>query len=384
MFTKLPNIAVSWLILVFSIILSNRGFAEQLLPKKTLIFSGEANSKIWSLNEVQSAKTSANYLLRTPRNQNFVPQISQATIDVVSVTDVQVNTTDQGIELILVTANSVKLQVSPKIEGNSYVADIPNAKLQLASGESFRQLKPAVGIAEVTVANADANTLRVTVVGETNAPVVELFDSRTEGLVFGVTNTASTAIQPTTTPEQKPQIEQKQPTIELEVTALPDTYRAPNASVGTKTDTPLRDVPATIQVFPRQIIEDLGAQNQQDVLRIAGVGPSRFASNLFDIFTIRGFQASTNLRNGLKDITSGYAIDSANLERIELLRGPASVLYGQLAPGGIVNRVTKQPLEALHIKYYLALICSGRTLHLKTLYTHVIQLMPSSQSMVHL
>ncbi|MUG93491.1 AMIN domain-containing protein [Scytonema sp. UIC 10036] len=63
------------------------------------------------------------------------------------------------------TANSEKLQVSPKTEGKLYIADIPNAKLQLTSGESFRQEKPHSGIALVTVTNVDASTLRVTVVG---------------------------------------------------------------------------------------------------------------------------------------------------------------------------------------------------------------------------
>lgn len=194
----------SLLIAVFSMTVAN---AKQLLCEKPNASSGEVKSKIHSLIEVQAQKTSAIYLLRTPRNQNFVPQLSQATTDVVSVTDVKVNTTDKGIELILITANSVKLQVSPKKEGNSYIADIPNAQLQLASGD-FRQQKPFSGIALVTVANVDASTLRVTVVGETSTPVVKLFDSQTEGLVFGVTPASSTAQQPTTQPQQKPPIEE--------------------------------------------------------------------------------------------------------------------------------------------------------------------------------
>ena len=351
MFAKLPYAAVSCLISVLSVILSNPVFAQQPLPKKTLATLGEANSEGRSLSEVQSAKTLAHYLLRTPRNQNFVPQISQATTDVVSVTDVKVNTTDNGIELILVTANSQKLQVRGKTEGNSYIADIPNAKLQLASGESFRQSKPVTGIAEVTVATLDANTLRVKVVGETGAPTVELFDSTQEWLVFGLTAVAST-VQQSTTPEQKPQTQQ-QPPIELDVTAPPDTYRAPNASVATKTDTPLLQIPATVQVFPRQVIDDLGAQNQGEVLRTAGIGSPSFPSRLFDNFSIRGFAVpnANTFRNGLRDVNSGYAINTANLERIEVLRGPASVLYGQIPPGGVVNRVTKQPLSE---PYYFA------------------------------
>ncbi|MEH1848750.1 MAG: TonB-dependent siderophore receptor [Nostoc sp.] len=367
--------ASTLLIAVFSITVADSANAEQLLSEKSNA-SGEVRSKIHLLSEVQAQKTSATYLLRTPRNQNFVPQLNgsrynggnptpvrssretrprgwlrnalprQVTSNVVSVTNVKVNTTDKGIELILITANSVKLQVSPKKEGNSYIADIPNAQLQLASGD-FRQEKPFSGIALVTVANVDASTLRVTVVGETSTPVIKLFDSQTEGLVFGVTPAASTVQQPIT-PEQKPPTEEKQPPIELEVTAPPDTYRVPNTSIGTKTDTPLRDIPQSIQVIPRQVIEDQGAQNLSDVLQNVGVlqyGPS---SRIVDNFTIRGFNTRNTYRNGLLDRLGTFGnlkISTTNTERIEVLRGPASVLYGQVTPGGIINVVTKQPLS---------------------------------------
>ncbi|MDF5709745.1 MAG: TonB-dependent siderophore receptor [Nostoc sp. S4] len=332
----------SLLITVFSITVAD---AKQLLSEKSNA-SGEVNSKIHSASKVQVYKTSAKYLLRTPRNQNKVPQLSQATSNVVSVTDVKVNTTDKGIELILVTPNSLKLQVLPKTEGNSYIADIKNAQLQLASGD-FRQDKPYPGIALITATNVDANTLRVTVVGETSTPVVELFDNQIEGLVFGVTPAVSTAQQPTTPPQQNP-TQQKQPPIELEVTAPPDTYRVPNTSIGTKTDTPLRDIPQSIQVIPRQVIEDQQPRYLVDVLRNAGVSKGNLTSQSADTFVIRGFDARSNLyRNGVRDRLSNENISTSttNIERIEVLRGPSSVLYGQGSPGGTVNIVTKQPLS---------------------------------------
>ncbi|MBH8577768.1 TonB-dependent siderophore receptor [Nostocaceae cyanobacterium CENA369] len=337
MLLKLPCAVISTLLPILCLNIANSAYAKQ------------PSGSVSSASEVQSAKTSAIYLLRTPKKQNKVSQLSQATTDVVSVTDVQVNATDKGIELILVTSNSDKLQVKSRTEGNSYIADIPNTHLQLASGESFQQLKPAVGIAEVTVASQDANTLRVTVVGETGAPTVELFDSTQEGLVFGVSAATTTAQQPTTTPQQQPQTEQSQPPIELKVTAPPDTgYRVPDTSVGTKTDTPLRDIPQSIQVIPRQVLDDQKAQNFSDALRNTGIiGALVPASTNADIFTIRGFQQSrVILRNGLRDpsrIDSGRT-QLTNIERIEVLKGPGSVLYGQQSPGGTVNYITKQPL----------------------------------------
>ncbi|MEH2107603.1 AMIN domain-containing protein [Nostoc sp.] len=174
---KLLYAVIGWSIPVLCLTVNNSANAEQLLSEKSNASSGEVKSEIQSLNQLQLPKTNASYLWRVPREQNKFLELSQVTTDVVLVTDVKVNSTDKGIELILVTANSQKLQVSPKTEGNSYIADIPNTKLQLRSGD-FRQSKPVVGIALITVANLDANTLRVTVTGKAFAPAVELFDRK--------------------------------------------------------------------------------------------------------------------------------------------------------------------------------------------------------------
>ncbi|MEH1822458.1 MAG: TonB-dependent siderophore receptor [Nostoc sp.] len=309
----------------------------------------ELSHQILNLSDVQFALTSATSLLRTPRQQNSVPELSQAVTLVVSVTDVKLNTTNKGIEVILVTPSSEKLSVSGKTEGNSYVAEIKNAQLQLASGKSFRQEKPAVGIANVIVAPVDSNTLRLTVTGETAVPVVELFDSQTEGLVFGVTPTATTAQQPTP-PQQTPE---KQPDIELEVTAPSDTgYRVPDSTTGTRTPTPNRDIPQTVQVVPRAVIEDQADKRVGDVLRNLGIGQNSEPSRIGESVIIRGFdvEASSSLRDGLRDnltsfIGTPFQNDLANIERVEVLKGPASVLYGNGSPGGVYNLITKQPLS---------------------------------------
>ncbi|MBW4567471.1 MAG: TonB-dependent siderophore receptor [Tolypothrix carrinoi HA7290-LM1] len=317
-----------------------------------------------TFNQLQLPKTDASYLWRVPR-QNKFPELSQATTDVVLVTDVQLNSTDKGIELILVTANSLKLQVLPKTEGNSYIADIPNAKLQLRSGD-FRQSKPVAGIASITVANLDANTLRITVTGEMSAPAVELFDSTKEGLVFGVTPSTSTTQQPTTTPEQQPGL-QTQPTqpsasrnepIELVVTGEQDGYRVPNASTATKTDTPLRDIPASIQIVPRQVLQDQKAVRLQDAVQnVSGVTQAgNYGGTGAARYIIRGFEQDGNFRNGFRDANFFTLSEIANLERVEILKGPASVLFGEAEPGGIINLVTKQPLSE---PYYAADFTAG-------------------------
>ncbi len=325
------------------------GTSRQLSLQQTAANQVELSHQILNLNDIQSPLKSATSLLRTPRQQNSVPELSLALTPVMLVTDVKVNTTNKGIEVILVTPNSQKLFVSGRTEGNSYIAEIKNAQLQLAGG-NFRQEKPAAGIANVIVAPVDGNTLRLTVTGETAVPVVELFDSQTEGLVFGVTPSATTAQQPTPSQQTKPE---NQPEIELEVTAPPDTdYRVPDTTTGTRTLTPNRDIPQTVQVVPRAVIEDQADKRVGDVLRNLGIGQNSEPSRLGESVIIRGFdvEASNSLRDGLRDnltsfIGTPFQNDLANIERIEVLKGPASVLYGNGSPGGVYNLVTKQPLS---------------------------------------
>ncbi|WP_246163101.1 MULTISPECIES: AMIN domain-containing protein [Brasilonema] len=82
-------------------------------------------------------------------------------------------------------------------KSNSFIVDIPNAQLCLPSGEpfTFRSEKPIADITEISITNFDAKTIRVSVIDEASAPIVELFDSPNEGLIFSVASTASLAQQ---------------------------------------------------------------------------------------------------------------------------------------------------------------------------------------------
>ncbi len=277
------------------------------------------------------------------------------------VTGVKVNATDKGVEVILETPQGDKLQVLPKKEGNTYIIDIANAQLRLPNGNMFRQEKPVAGIIEVTVINQDANSIRVKAIGETSLPTVELFDSD-EGLIFSFTAVATSSQTP---PPEQPASEKQpeQPTastdepIELVVTGSQDSeYNVPDANTATKTDTPILEIPQAIQVVPRQVIEDQRVQRIADALRnVSGVTPK---INLVgaDTYTIRGFDTDTNLRNGFRHDNFSAYTDTSTIERVEVLKGPASVLYGQLEPGGVVNYITKQPLDE---PYYSATFSAG-------------------------
>ena len=299
---------------------------------------------------------------------------------VVQITGVEINPTELGIELILQSSNSEKLEVVEGSEGNSFIADIKNAQLRLPSGTAFNQDKPVRGIAGVSITNSDANTIRVTVNGENAAPQIELFDGE-EGLIFGIVPTASTAqtppSQPSTTSPAEPSTEveeaqtppsQRSTTPPAEPEEIPeilvtgrleDGYNIPEATTATRTDTPIRDIPQSIQVVPRQVLEDQQVTRLEEALQnVSGVFSGNNFGGTVDNFNIRGFADSTTLRDGFKDsfTESGLILrDPANIEQVEVLKGPASVLYGNVEPGGVVNVVTKKPLAEPYYNANLAI-----------------------------
>ncbi|MEH2083949.1 MAG: TonB-dependent siderophore receptor [Nostoc sp.] len=288
--------------------------------------------------------------------KNLAPLLVQQPVSqVVKVTGVKLNSTNTGIELILQTSVGEALKPVAKTEGNSLIADIPNTVLQLPDGKEFRSLNPTKGIVSVTVTALDVNSIRVTVTGEASSPKVELFDDP-EGLVFDFTPASSAQAQTQPTPPQQPgnETEPEQSTaqddepIELVVTGEQDGYRVPDATTATKTDTPLRDIPVSIDVVPRQLIQDRQVtRTEQATETVAGVqSAGGYGGSSSANFFIRGFTGSTLYRDGFRDFGSAQNIsDVANIDRLEVLKGPASVLYGQNDPGGIVNIVSKRPLQ---------------------------------------
>jgi len=125
-------------------------------------------------------------------------------------------------------------------------------------------------------------------------------------------------------------------------------YNVPNASTATKTDTPIMETPYSIQVVPQQVLQDQQVFRLEKALQnVSGVIRFPANQNSTDQFLLRGFDNQTYYRDGFRfDASSGgtRSRDTANLERIEVLKGPGSILYGRAEPGGIINLVTKQPL----------------------------------------
>ncbi|GJD16847.1 ferrichrome-iron receptor [Rivularia sp. IAM M-261] len=322
----------------------------------------EATKNISQLSEVKFPATSARMLVQapTPTNPTNAPPVEGGNQGgIVPITGVKANPTDKGVEIILQTTQGQQLQVTNRSTGNNFVADISGGQLRLPSGEAFtfRSEKPLAGITEIKVTNVDANTVRVTVVGEASQPTVELFDDDT-GLVFGVAG-AATATQPqpeapqttekpaTEAPQEEPAAQQDDP-IELVVTGEQDGYRAPNATTATRTDTPIRDIPQSIQVVPQEVLRDRNVRTLTEAVEtVSGVvaGDSIVGSSATSRF-IRGFEQAGNFRNGYRDANSNILSSPiGTIEQVEVLKGPASVIFGDLEPGGIVNITTKKPLS---------------------------------------
>ncbi|MEX5588584.1 TonB-dependent siderophore receptor [Pseudomonas urmiensis] len=124
-------------------------------------------------------------------------------------------------------------------------------------------------------------------------------------------------------------------------------YRATRSASATRTDTALHETPQSISVVPRDVLEDTAATRLQDALDYAGgVGrANNFGGQGLTTVTVRGFTTGEYYRNGFP-INRGYpnAPDANTVERLEVIRGPATSLYGRGDPGGTFNVVSKQPL----------------------------------------
>lgn len=118
--------------------------------------------------------------------------------------------------------------------------------------------------------------------------------------------------------------------------------RPGQVSTATRTAAELRDIPQSIDSIPVEQAASYGATTLAEVL--AGVpGISSNADTRFDSLKIRGFSSVGDIfLDGIRD-DAQYVRSLGNIERVEVLKGPAAVLYGRGSGGGVVNRISKQP-----------------------------------------
>ncbi|OUS32029.1 hypothetical protein A9Q99_01745 [Gammaproteobacteria bacterium 45_16_T64] len=123
-------------------------------------------------------------------------------------------------------------------------------------------------------------------------------------------------------------------------------YTAPESVSATRSYVPLVDIPRSVQVISQQFIQDVNIDRLEDALMyIPGVERANDLGQLEHSVIIRGFSSDgMTFRNGKRQRYGGQ-IDMSTVERMEVLKGPASVQFGVNSPGGIVNVITKKPLE---------------------------------------
>lgn len=133
------------------------------------------------------------------------------------------------------------------------------------------------------------------------------------------------------------------PTIVVQAKKTEPTYQVKVSSTATKTAALLHDVPQTVNVVNKTVMRDQNAASVQDALiNVPGLSAS-VGDGQRDQTVIRGFINLTDqFVDGVRDDALYYR-DLSNIEQIEVLKGPAAVVYGRGSAGGIVNRVTKKP-----------------------------------------
>ncbi|RQR59646.1 TonB-dependent siderophore receptor [Burkholderia sp. Bp9125] len=134
------------------------------------------------------------------------------------------------------------------------------------------------------------------------------------------------------------------PTIAVSGQAVTQDFQADRASVGAKTPTALRDIPQSVTVINKSLMESQGLTSFQDVLRnapgitIGGAEGGQIGNNI----NLRGFTAQNDIYlDGFRDRNQYYR-DTFDLDAVEVLYGPSSMLFGRGSTGGVINQVTKK------------------------------------------
>lgn len=123
-------------------------------------------------------------------------------------------------------------------------------------------------------------------------------------------------------------------------------WTAANSMSGTRTNVPIKNLPRSVQVLTSEFLADIGADTMSDAAAfMTGVTSQGKQDAVFDnnTLTVRGMRQNRHYRDGVKEGFVGMISDSASVDRIEVLRGPSSLLAGVSEPGGMINQISKRP-----------------------------------------
>lgn len=249
----------------------------------------------------------------------------------IEITNIRLNPTEAGIELLLETTSDRSITPSTSTVGNALIVEIPNAILSI---EAFDEAQPIDGIARIRATNLPNNRVRIAITGTTAPPTAEV---RSEAQILVVNITPGT---PTSEAEEED-------SIRVIVTAE-------------KTPEDPQNVPTSLTVLGQNEIEDAQINTIRDV---AANTPNFFTSvgdRAFNFYSIRGISNSNFL---VRDSVGFYVDDIPieyfhqlfpgelfDLERVEILRGPQNILYGRNSIAGAVNLISRPPSKVPEIQ----------------------------------
>lgn len=351
---------------------SRQIFRVQMLVSRSLLLSGLSLTLVgqpgWAQTSIptesssvqESTESSSSIKPESIEEQNAKPQLNIDTLlntdgvqpaatvrdwmaqieaSLVQITGVQLAETKTGLQVMLEAGGAITSPTTQS-QGNTLILDIPNAQLNLVDETAAEQLSPVMGIDVVRVTALPGDQVRVAIVGTDALPVAEVQAVET-GLELAVTPGTAEVVEDTE--------------VEITVTAeqQDEGYNPSSSSTATRTDTPLRDLPASVQVIPKDVIKDQGVTELRDAIQNNTPGVifgDNYGGTGAGSLLIRGFFTAsrgfgTTYRDGFRDTNQYTVNDLANIERIDILRGPASILFGRVQPGGIVNIVTEKPLS---------------------------------------
>lgn len=241
---------------------------------------------------------------------------------------VRLSPTETGVEVFLDTATGQLAPPTTTTNSNTLIADIPNAVLALPDGQEFRAENPVAGITAVTVTQVNPTQVRVSVTGTEGAPLAQVVPSA-QGLTLSLSPAeVDTGIEVLVTAQKRPEDPQ--------------------------------NVPISLTVLSQEELEDAQVNSLRDV---AANTPNFFTTTgdrAFNFYSIRGLGNSNVL---VRDTASFYIDDVPydnihqffpgelfDLERVEVLRGPQSTLYGRNSQAGAINIISRPPTEELEFQ----------------------------------
>ena len=278
-------------------------------------------SKIPHLSEIQFPKTSIQHLFAQDKLTPAVIQIN----------GVQIQKTADGLEVVLETSRGDVSQATTKVDGKTLVTNIQNAVLALPDGKEFQANTPADGIASVAIAQLENNIVQIRVTGVEDVPTAQITTSD-RGLILSLDSSPQADIELTVTAQKRPEDPQ--------------------------------DVPLSVTVIPEQELEDAQIDSFQDIANNTpnfNFSPTSSGGTEFSYYSLRGLNnfnfvtAQDSVAFYVDDIPIDYNgfLDLAltDLERVEVLRGPQSTLYGRNSSGGVVNVISRQATSEPEIRF---------------------------------